>query len=95
MSRSCCTSGDGQAEGHLQALRADRRGAGGIEFDRLTANEHPLVPADGVGGDNLFSYAQAMVADSINCPESSDTVMTDMRESARRTISPFQCSRIC
>ena len=32
-------------------------------------------------GDNLFSYAQALVAGfTINCPESGDTVMTDMRE---------------
>jgi long-chain acyl-CoA synthetase len=32
-------------------------------------------------GDNLFSYAQAYVTGfSVNCPESSDTVMTDMRE---------------
>ena len=32
-------------------------------------------------GDHLFSYAQAMVAGfTINCPESGDTVMTDLRE---------------
>jgi long-chain acyl-CoA synthetase len=32
-------------------------------------------------GDNLFSYAQAMVAGyTVNCPESAETVMTDMRE---------------
>ena len=32
-------------------------------------------------GDNLFSYAQSMVAGfCVSCPESSETVMTDMRE---------------
>lgn len=32
-------------------------------------------------GDHLFSFAQAMVAGfTINCPESGDTVMTDLRE---------------
>ena len=32
-------------------------------------------------GDHLFSYAQALVAGfTVNCPESGDTVMTDLRE---------------
>jgi long-chain acyl-CoA synthetase len=32
-------------------------------------------------GDNLFSYAQALVTGfTVNCPESSETVMTDLRE---------------
>jgi long-chain acyl-CoA synthetase len=55
---------------------------GGIEFDRLTANESILsyLPMAWVG-DNLFSYAQAMVAGfTINCPESGETVMSDLRE---------------
>ena len=55
---------------------------GGIEFDRLTADDSVLsyLPMAWVG-DNLFSYAQAMVAGfTINCPESGDTVMTDLRE---------------
>jgi len=55
---------------------------GGIEFDRLTAEDSVLsyLPMAWVG-DNLFSYAQAMVAGfTINCPESGDTVMTDLRE---------------
>ncbi|MEJ7668172.1 MAG: AMP-binding protein [Casimicrobiaceae bacterium] len=55
---------------------------GGIEFDRLTADESILsyLPMAWVG-DNLFSYAQALVAGfTINCPESGDTVMTDLRE---------------
>jgi len=56
--------------------------SGGIEFDRLTANESILsyLPMAWVG-DNLFSYAQWLVAGfTINCPESGDTVMTDLRE---------------
>ena len=56
--------------------------SGGIQFDKLTADESILsyLPMAWVG-DNLFSYAQAMVAGfTINCPESGDTVMTDMRE---------------
>jgi len=55
---------------------------GGIAFDRLTADESILsyLPMAWVG-DNLFSYAQAMVAGfTINCPESGDTVMLDLRE---------------
>ena len=54
----------------------------GVAFDRLTADEDILsyLPMAWVG-DHLFSYAQAMVAGfTINCPESGDTVMTDLRE---------------
>ncbi len=54
----------------------------GVGFDRLTADEDILsyLPMAWVG-DHLFSYAQAMVAGfTINCPESGDTVMTDLRE---------------
>ncbi|HEY5763646.1 MAG TPA: AMP-binding protein [Rhodocyclaceae bacterium] len=55
---------------------------GGCQFDNLTADEEILsyLPMAWVG-DNLFSYAQALVAGfTINCPESGDTVMTDLRE---------------
>jgi len=55
---------------------------GGMEFDRLTDREDILsyLPMAWVG-DHLFSFAQAMVAGfTINCPESGDTVMTDLRE---------------
>jgi long-chain acyl-CoA synthetase len=55
---------------------------GGVGFDRLSADEDILsyLPMAWVG-DNLFSYAQAMVAGyTVNCPESTATVMTDMRE---------------
>jgi long-chain acyl-CoA synthetase len=55
---------------------------GGVGFDRLSGDEDILsyLPMAWVG-DNLFSYAQAMVAGyTVNCPESAATVMTDMRE---------------
>jgi long-chain acyl-CoA synthetase len=54
----------------------------GVGFDHLTDQEDILsyLPMAWVG-DHLFSYAQAMVAGfTINCPESGDTVMTDLRE---------------
>jgi len=57
-------------------------GSGGCSFDGLTEDEETLsyLPMAWVG-DNLFSYAQALVAGfTVNCPESGDTVMTDMRE---------------
>jgi len=78
------TSGTtGRPKGVCQAHSALIAAAqGGIEFDRLTADESILsyLPMAWVG-DNLFSYAQAMVAGfTINCPESGDTVMTDLRE---------------
>lgn len=55
---------------------------GGVEFDRLTPKEEVLsyLPMAWIG-DSLFSYCEALVAGfTINCPESGDTVMTDMRE---------------
>lgn len=55
---------------------------GGMQFDNLTEHEDILsyLPMAWVG-DHLFSYAQAMVAGfTINCPESGETVMTDLRE---------------
>jgi long-chain acyl-CoA synthetase len=54
----------------------------GVNFDHLTEKEDILsyLPMAWVG-DHLFSYAQALVAGfTINCPESGDTVMTDLRE---------------
>jgi long-chain acyl-CoA synthetase len=63
-----------------QALIAAARG--GCEFDGLGPGDEILsyLPMAWVG-DNLFSYAQALVGGfTVNCPESSDTVMTDMRE---------------
>jgi long-chain acyl-CoA synthetase len=55
---------------------------GGVGFDRLGPRDEVLsyLPMAWVG-DHLFSYAQALVAGfTINCPESGDTVMTDLRE---------------
>jgi len=54
----------------------------GCRFDGLSAADDVLsyLPMAWVG-DNLFSYAQAMVAGfTVNCPESRETVMTDLRE---------------
>ncbi|MDC7699924.1 AMP-binding protein [Vogesella indigofera] len=51
-------------------------------LEGLTEHEEVLayLPMAWVG-DNLFSYAQSMVTGfCVSCPESSDTVMTDMRE---------------
>jgi len=55
---------------------------GGIEFDDLGPGDSVLsyLPMAWVG-DHLFSFAQWVHAGfTINCPESADTVMTDMRE---------------
>ena len=55
---------------------------GGVSFDQLTADDDILsyLPMAWVG-DHLFSYAQALVAGfTVNCPESGDTVLTDLRE---------------
>lgn len=55
---------------------------GGCSFDRLKPSDRVLsyLPMAWVG-DHLFSYAQWIVAGfSINCPESGDTVMIDLRE---------------
>ncbi len=55
---------------------------GGVAFDKLRADDSMLsyLPMAWVG-DHLFSFAQWLVAGfTINCPESGDTVMTDLRE---------------
>ncbi|MFN4062933.1 AMP-binding protein [Azoarcus communis] len=55
---------------------------GGVQFDKLGDQEDILsyLPMAWVG-DHLFSFAQAMVAGfTINCPESGETVMNDLRE---------------
>src|SRR6185369_6077498 len=69
----------GVCQTHSAFIEAAR---GGSEFDHLTAQDSILsyLPMAWVG-DHLFSYAQAVYAGfTINCPESSDTVMTDLRE---------------
>jgi len=55
---------------------------GGVQVDKMTPDGDILsyLPMAWVG-DHLFSFAQALVAGfTINCPESGDTVMTDLRE---------------
>ena len=55
---------------------------GGSRFDKLGPDDSILsyLPMAWVG-DHLFSYAQWLAAGfTINCPESGDTVMTDLRE---------------
>ena len=55
---------------------------GSAEFDRLSPDDSVLsyLPMAWVG-DHLFSFAQWLyVGFTINCPESGETVMTDLRE---------------
>ncbi|HEX8962429.1 MAG TPA: AMP-binding protein [Rhodocyclaceae bacterium] len=78
------TSGTtGKPKGVCQTHRAFiAAGEGGVAIDRHSENDEVLsyLPMAWVG-DHLFSFAQAIVAGmTINCPESGDTVMTDMRE---------------
>ncbi|CAG0952681.1 long-chain acyl-CoA synthetase [Burkholderiales bacterium] len=78
------TSGTtGKPKGVRQSHKAFIAAAeGGAGFDGLTADDSILsyLPMAWVG-DHLFSFAQWLVAGfTINCPESGDTVMTDLRE---------------
>jgi long-chain acyl-CoA synthetase len=69
----------GVCQSHASLLAA---GMGGVGFDKLTDQEDILsyLPMAWVG-DCLFSLAQALVAGfTVNCPESGDTVLTDLRE---------------
>lgn len=57
-------------------------GAGGVDFDQLTDRENVLsyLPM-AWAGDHFFSYAQSLVGGfTVNCPESTETVMLDLRE---------------
>ncbi|HTS20478.1 MAG TPA: AMP-binding protein [Casimicrobiaceae bacterium] len=78
------TSGTtGKPKGVRQTHRAFIVSAqGGCGFDKLGPDDSMLsyLPMAWVG-DHLFSYAQWLVAGfTINCPESGETVMIDMRE---------------
>jgi long-chain acyl-CoA synthetase len=78
------TSGTtGKPKGVSQSHRAFISAArGGMKVDHLAADGNILsyLPMAWVG-DHLFSYAQALVAGfTVNCPESGETVMIDMRE---------------
>jgi long-chain acyl-CoA synthetase len=69
----------GVRQSHAAFIAAARGGCG---FDRLDCHDSVLsyLPMAWVG-DHLFSYAQWLYAGfTINCPESGDTVMTDLRE---------------
>jgi long-chain acyl-CoA synthetase len=69
----------GVVQTHAALIAAGR---GGVGFDKLTDREDILsyLPMAWVG-DCLFSLAQALVAGfTVNCPESGDTVLTDLRE---------------
>jgi long-chain acyl-CoA synthetase len=69
----------GVCQSHEAFITAAR---GGVDFDHLVATDNVLsyLPMAWVG-DHLFSYAQFLVAGfTVNCPESADTVMTDLRE---------------
>ncbi len=64
---------------HAALIAAAR---GDVEFDGFNPTDEVLsyLPMAWVG-DHLFSYAQALVAGfTVNCPESSDTAMNDLRE---------------
>ena len=69
----------GVCQTHCAFIKAAQSGC---EFDKLGPEDNILsyLPMAWVG-DHLFSFAQAGYAGfTINCPESGDTVMTDMRE---------------
>ena len=69
----------GVCQSHEAFITAAR---GGVQFDKLVATDNTLsyLPMAWVG-DHLFSYAQFLVAGfTVNCPESAETVMTDLRE---------------
>ena len=58
------------------------RAAAGASFDKLTADEEVLayLPPAWIG-QNIFSYAQWLACGYVvNCPESSGTVMIDLKE---------------
>ena len=64
---------------HAALIAAAR---GDVAFDGFNASDEVLsyLPMAWVG-DHLFSYAQALVAGfTVNCPESSETAMNDLRE---------------
>jgi long-chain acyl-CoA synthetase len=75
------TTGAAKGVVHTHRTLLDRARAG-AEFDRLTADEEVLayMPPAWIG-QNIFSYAQWLTCGYVvNCPESSGTVMIDLKE---------------
>ena len=75
------TTGNAKGVVHTQLALIDRSRAA-CDLEHLTADEEILayLPPAWIG-QNIFSYAQAYVAGfCVNCPESPETVPTDMRE---------------
>ena len=75
------TTGKPKGVVHTHATLADRAAAG-ARFDKLTADEDILayLPPAWIG-QNIFSYAQWLACGYVvNCPESSATVMIDLKE---------------
>jgi long-chain acyl-CoA synthetase len=78
------TSGTtGQSKGVMLTFANVMQSArGAIEFDRLSANEEVMayLPMAWVG-DHIYSFGESLVAGfCVACPESSNTVMHDLRE---------------
>jgi long-chain acyl-CoA synthetase len=75
------TTGRPKGVVHTHATLIDRA-AVGARFDKLTENDEVLayLPPAWIG-QNIFSYAQWLVAGYVvNCPESSSTVTIDLKE---------------
>ncbi|MES2786190.1 MAG: AMP-binding protein, partial [Pseudomonadota bacterium] len=75
------TTGSAKGVVHTHRTLLDRGHAGAI-FDKLTAHEEVLayLPPAWIG-QNIFSYAQWLACGYVvNCPESSATVMIDLKE---------------
>ncbi len=80
----CYTSGTtGRPKGVMLSYDNVVRSANlAINFDRINENDEILayLPLAWVG-DNFISYAEATIAGfCVNCPESGETVLTDLRE---------------
>jgi long-chain acyl-CoA synthetase len=75
------TTGNPKGVVHTHSTLIDRAQAG-ARFDKLTGNEEVLayLPPAWIG-QNIFSYAQWLACGYVvNCPESAETVMIDLKE---------------